>query len=60
MTKSKLFRSAEVDTSIRVQPPRTLQARESLGSCFHQVAPGAVELTNYNIPAFAAPGRCAR
>jgi hypothetical protein len=24
-----------------------------LRSCFHQVAHGAVELTNYNIPAFA-------
>jgi uncharacterized protein YdhG (YjbR/CyaY superfamily) len=42
-----------VDSYIAAQPPRTRRALEELRSCIRQAAPDAVELMNYNIPAFA-------
>jgi len=46
-------RSREVDTYIAAQPPETQRALEELRSCIWQAAPGASELMNYDIPAFA-------
>jgi uncharacterized protein YdhG (YjbR/CyaY superfamily) len=46
-------RSQEVDAYIASQPPGTQRALEELRSCIWKAAPGAVELMNYNIPAFA-------
>lgn len=45
--------SKEVDEYISAQPPETRRALEVLRSCIRQAAPGAVELMNYGIPAFA-------
>jgi uncharacterized protein YdhG (YjbR/CyaY superfamily) len=46
-------RSKEVDAYISAQPPDTRRALEALRSCIRRAAPGASELMNYNIPAFA-------
>lgn len=46
-------KSSEVDDYIANQPPETRQALEQLRSCIRQAAPNAMELMNYNIPAFA-------
>lgn len=46
-------RSEEVDTYIAAQPPEVQRALEELRTCVHQAAPGASELMNYSIPAFA-------
>lgn len=55
-TINKQHRSAEVDAYIRKQPPPTQRALEALRSCIHQASPSAIELMNYNIPAFALVG----
>lgn len=45
--------SREVDVYISTQPRETQRALEELRSYILQAAPDAIELLNYNIPAFA-------
>jgi len=46
-------RSSEVDAYLAGQPPKTRRALEELRALIRQAAPGASELMNYRIPAFA-------
>jgi uncharacterized protein YdhG (YjbR/CyaY superfamily) len=46
-------KSTDVDAYIAAQPQQTQRALEELRACIHKAAPAAVELMNYNIPAFA-------
>lgn len=42
-----------IDDYIKVQPEVTQKSLEKLRQCIKEAAPDAVELINYNIPAFA-------
>lgn len=57
MAKRKGHASPEVDAYIDAQPNETQRALRELRALIHQAAPGATELMNYGIPAFAlVPG----
>lgn len=45
--------SKQVDAYIAAQPAETRRALEELRACILAAAPGATELINYDIPAFA-------
>ncbi|WP_411745587.1 iron chaperone [Reinekea sp.] len=51
--KEEAINSAEVDAYISSQPAEVQQALKTLRSYILQAAPEAVELINYDIPAFA-------
>jgi uncharacterized protein YdhG (YjbR/CyaY superfamily) len=51
--RKNLTRSKEVDAYIAAQAPEVRRALEELRDCIRQAAPDAVEMMNYNIPAFA-------
>lgn len=51
MNKTNVFKT--IDEYINSQPEGTKQALQKLKKCVLKAAPKAVELFNYNIPAFA-------